>query len=277
MRTGTLIVFAILLVLRGGAAERPDASAILKRVGEVYRRADSFYIRGTMTTQVLSQGTPQQLITSQITLAAAKPDRVRFEFAGPRAAGMLIKNGSRLASNLPPASQLLLAVRGEESGFQGDDALSIGAYVLVHRFQTLSDRLKDAELIKEDVLEADGRRARCYVIRTLLEGSGTDPAEEYWIDTETHVVLRSTVNTLRSANDDGLGLRTTFVSRVARIGEPVADEVFVVAAPRPAARPRRMEVAGEVLPLDRDPEPRPPPAHPPAATVTRKVKKAEVK
>lgn len=220
--------FAVCVLLSAAilrADSPPTPESILQRVADVYQKLESFYIAGTATTQVITHGATQQLVTAQVTLAGVQPDRVRFEVIGPRSRGLLIFNAKTRLSSMDGV-QLLLAVRGDEQGFDGSDALSTAAYTLIHRYRTLPQRAKDLEYAGEDILAADGGRIRCFILRRYLQGSGTEPAEEYWIDAQRFIVLKSIINSLKAANDESTALRTTFVSRAALFNEPLQPTLF---------------------------------------------------
>lgn len=240
---GSWVLGVIALTGALSGADTPlSVSEILGRVAEKYRKAESFQFVVAANTQVLHEGTMQQLISAQITLAAAKPDKLRFELNSARQAVSVIQDGKKMARVPEGRTQWLVAVRGDEAGFDGGEALGTAVYALMQRYQTIDTRLKNAELAREEVLDADGFRTRCYVVRTPLAGSATEYAEEYWIDAQRFLVLKSVVTSLSSAQDERTALRSSIIYKVARVNEPIDAKMFrIVEAPKVRATGTRQD------------------------------------
>jgi outer membrane lipoprotein-sorting protein len=226
-----LDLLALLLCVPAFSADpHLTVSQVLHRLSANYQNTSSFLLEGVSTTHVLSHGSVQQVVTTKILFAGEKPDKVRLEFSSPYSSGLLLRDGKKTVDKTE-GGRLILATRAEESGFQGEDPLSTAAYTMLHRFQSLEERLANAELAGPEMIEADGRRVRCYVLRKFLDGSGTDPAEQYWIDADRFVVVKSVVSTLKNATDESLGWRTTFTASSAIFNEPLSPKLFAIAPP----------------------------------------------
>jgi outer membrane lipoprotein-sorting protein len=114
-------------------------------------------------------------------------------------------------------------------------ALAVG--VLIPKFEGISDNLKEARILREETLEADGAEIDCYVIEAVY-AFGPAAAEErpirrtYWVDKSRFVVLREayTSGTAGPGADTVPRITTTFTA--VKINEPIADDVFVFVPPR---------------------------------------------
>jgi hypothetical protein len=229
------LLVLLLCVPALAAEERLTLEQVLQKLASNYQNANSFYFEGTSTTHVLSHGSVQQVVSTKLMFAGQKPDRIRLEFSSPYSSGLLIRDGKRTVDKTE-GGRLVLAARADETSYQGDDPLSTAAYALLHRFQSMDTRLTGAELVGPEMIEADGRRVRCFVIRKFLDGSGTDPAEQYWVDADRFVVLKSVVSTLKNATDESSGWRTTFITAAAALNQPLDNKLFVIAPPPPVVR-----------------------------------------
>jgi TonB family protein len=289
MRMKNVVAIAFVLVVTAiyGAAQDPnransqttatDAKAILNQVAETYKNLRSYHFEGRYTLEqvIESVGLKDEIKREELFVnAAIKPDRSRIESKNTHISVTSVSDGKAKWVYAPGPNEYTKTEEGPvrlvTSSPVGDSAPMAhlaNATNLLDGYSRVADRLGEAKIIGEETLEIGGRRSDCFVIEAYYFVSSTGIqsntlTRKYWIDKSRNIVLREIRNTeARMQWGRTIRSKMTYTFTVARVGEPIPDNLFTFVPPQGAK-----EVA-ELMPSQRPAAtPRPTAAPRPAVT-----------
>lgn len=223
-----------------GAGGEDAARALLARLGEKYRRLESYLFEGVTRITPATRDAGQH-IDVPFRLAAVKPNRMRTEMMNPMVSMVTVSDGQQTWTYVPQAQQYLKAAYsplagGDSSGVAIGSALAHGTPL--QRYLGAIGDIRNARLVREETLDTGERRVRCQVISAdydLPPGSRlTASTTTVWIDPAAEIALRDSVRLTSAADASGgqpqaVDVVTTF--RVARVNEALPDSLFVFTPP----------------------------------------------
>ena len=257
----------VLVVAGAIALFGADAVELLREVGNNYRNLESFHFE--IDDEGESRGEWQRNWSKSTQLFAfEKPNRVRAEVRRPGHWSVLVSDGRQAWVHRPGANEYE-RWRAPADPFtkaleptRASTALDALRSKLHRELVLITQDLEQAELIREEAIEIGGRSITCWVIGAEYQYASDSPTKEehrvYWVDKARKIVLRErhwTRVVVDPVNRDELESDHTVTYLVAKINEPLPEELFTFAPPadavertRIAPRPRRfVQTAKPVL------------------------------
>jgi outer membrane lipoprotein-sorting protein len=242
----TLIVMAMVFLAMtnlGQSQGQKDAHELLKKVSETYGTLTSYHFEGAMITKTKAAGIETK-IEIPITLSAVKPGKMRYEMKNPMMGMLMIFDGQAFWTYTPAFKKYTRKVIGEFAGENIDPMeLGVGALLTagITAYYRLAERIKEAKIVREELVEVNGKSVDCYVVEVSYELS-TKPtdrepaAKTFWIDKARYIVLRETSAQKIDAPLFGGDMQTTQTTsfRIAKINESPADTLFIFTPPEDA-------------------------------------------
>ena len=242
----------IALIAAGCAAPalaQPDPAAVLANVQKAYAHLPAIHLAATQTQTLAENG---ETVSSELDyeLAEKPPGRFRARMKGTVEA-IAVSDGSTTWKALPGSKQwtkLELAAAAADDDNEEDphdsnpkDLHDNVAYVMLKRFPAIARLAEHPEILKEDTLKVDGRKAPCYVLRLHIRLTQHD----LWIDKDRYLVLRDLESGRRSAN--GRMVNLTIDTRVKKLAldADVPDAVFSFEPDRKWAKVDMLVLPGE--------------------------------
>lgn len=224
-----------LLAAVAAAASGQTAPEILKKAAETYQSLKSYQFEAEVVTESVSESNESRSRSTKI-FAAILPDRRRLESKGGQMSSLRVYDGHTVWEFRLGVNQF---ARQDQATYNPPKMNLLSDPV--DQYQTL-DKAEGAKLLREESIEAAGGARACWVVEVppklraggaMLERSPTT----YWVDKSTNLVLKETVSTKMKMPmmDKPQTSTTTTTYTVARINEPVPDELFHFQPPATAA------------------------------------------
>lgn len=245
---GRAACLGILLFLAAGQALAATARAeeILRRVGKVYSRLESYHLVAERVATLRGANGRVKRHT-RIVLDAAPRGQARLEMSGDGPNVVIVSDGRTAWQYAPRAREyaegpaaVLAAGPGERAeGGRADQLLGSIESRLVARFVGLWHFAGHAALRGKGKVRFQGRKVPCY--RILLRVNGG--REEFWISCASFLVLRERLK------ERGRGRSAPYNAEVFRIREfdaeaSAAPELFKFTPPAGARRVAALALAG---------------------------------
>jgi len=204
------------------ALAQSDPAAILANVQKAYGRLTAIHLSATQSQTVAANG---GAASSEIDyeLAEKPPGRFRARVKGAVEA-LAVSDGSSTWKALPASKQwtkLELAAASDDDSDNEDeedaqDARPMDLHdnverALLTRFVSVARLAERPEILKEDALKIDGRKALCYVLRAHIGPT----QHNLWIDKDRYLVLRDVQSGPQNSN--GRPLTVTIDTRIKKL------------------------------------------------------------
>jgi len=223
---------ALLILATAPAFAQPDPAGILANVQKAYGRLTAIHLAATQSQTFATSG---GFVSSDLDyeLAEKPPGRFRARIKGAVEA-IAVSDGSTTWKALPASKQWmkleLAAAAADDDNEDEEDAQDTRpkdlhdnvARALLTRFPAIVKFAEHPEILKEDTLKIDGRKAPCYVLRLHIGPTQHD----LWIDKDRYLILRD----LQSGpqNSNGRLLTVTIDTKIKKLAvdTDVPDTVF---------------------------------------------------
>ena len=229
------LAFILLMPVRAVGPQTLDAYDLLNLAKQTYQEMRSYYFEGDIIAEIGLPGKAGGTIKHETAFVTAvvNPDKVRGEMVNPRRHIITLSDGNT-------TRQVTMNPQGEyvaqttEALFERSD----------FAYEKITERMKDAQLLRMESIEMDGREVMCNVVRVVYERrpetKGFDPSyRTYWIDRARNVVLKEESDARVISN--GIfdfpfagrikDFRQTTTIRVVRLNKPIQDDLFVFTPP----------------------------------------------
>lgn len=186
------ILIALFAAVCAQAFAQPGPAAVLASVQRAYAQLRAIHAVA-LQTQTLSANGGAVSSQSGYELAEKPPGRFRARLRGAVEA-IAVSDGSTTWKALPTSKQWmkldLAAAAADDEEDQQDsrpkDLHDQVARALLTRFPVIARLAQRPEILKEDTVKIDGRKAPCYVLRVYVGPT----QHELWIDKDRYLVLR---------------------------------------------------------------------------------------
>jgi outer membrane lipoprotein-sorting protein len=266
LRSGGALVIALPLVVWPLFFQRPSveqlsADQILKKVSATYQDAQSYRFVAEKKVEIIveyrsnsadgSRDHPNfnQSTTSEITLSAASPAKVRLTLKDENREILMVTDGQATWTYLPGKKQYMeeqvvaAKVSGQtESNYRSEaDILTEYENLLVKRFGNLSIYSASAKLQKESKMKVGADKVDCYVLKVETQGG----YHELWVDKDRFIVWRSIDSTPTS--QDGYWFRTLvrLDLKEAGMNPKLEDSLFTFTPPENAMKVETLKGIGK--------------------------------
>jgi len=196
-------VLAAAIALAGPvrAADPGPDSGILEQAAAKYESLDRFLFEGLIQVDVRAARGPQSQ-RMPFRIARDGQGRVRDEISSGPAAGMIVSDGREVITYNAMLAQYTRRPGNVDSALAGGWAGGVGA-ALLSRLSAAGRGVREIRRLPDETLPFGAVKRPCVVLDvaygTEEYGAGvTEDPRRYWIDRETHVVLR--VRTLLRAD-----------------------------------------------------------------------------
>jgi len=223
MRPAIILGLSFLVLPAAQAQTKPDLTAVLKKVSEIYKAVTQY--------EFISEGTcsgdqPRTGETFHMLFAFRAPNKYRVQSsAACRKPGepdpddaLRIDDGANLWAYYAKANQYISI---PANLFGDKQAASIGQATL-SRYSGIADVADQVKFVREEALSFGASKADCYVV--LVPKRGNLAAETWWIDKASYHVVRID-------NDE-----SSIVFTTVKLNEPLPDNLFKFTPP-PGAKP----------------------------------------
>ncbi len=225
--------------------DQVSGEELLAKASEAYRSLKSYYFEGVMIFETETEAMQERAkVETLIVMAAVRPGKIRDEFKR----GMLtVSDGqatwvySRKLNQYTKRKAAVLASEGTgelEAGFMS-------------KYGRITEGLKQAKVLREEVVEVEGKAVECYVVEAsyepMAELSNFEASPKlFWIDKKRHIVLKDISSVVMKLPQPGTArhLRQTTEFSIARINEPVADDLFTFNVPEGAKEVDELSLPG---------------------------------
>jgi len=235
----TLLACLLLATPAGSEATAPDLE-VLSRVVETYKGLKRFLLQGVIKVEV--RGAPNAQNWSAPFLAAVDGEgRIHDEVSSGTAAGMIVSDGQETVVYNAQLGQYTRKQGNADSAFARMPQKGIGG-TLIARFALAATGVLDVKRLPNETVVMDDRERDCIVLDVAYQPTAhraqvTEDPRRYWIDAQTHMVLR--VRTRLKADAPQYGGKVeqdeTITFDRALTNPVFADSLWVFQAP-PASR-----------------------------------------
>jgi len=205
----------------------PDAKAILKAVAEAYSNLQTYHFVST-TERVSGErsANPTKSVLNEL-LAGASNGRTRYALSTPVLTMTVVSDGQTSWIYFPQRNEYIQTAALTSPFPTAADLLS--------QFKLIDQLAREPTWLRAETLTVEGRKAECDVIRLapnadepMVPDADADRAwraewttarTTYWIDRESHLILRSA-----SVTDRGSTLETIYT--IARMNQHVSPDLF---------------------------------------------------
>ena len=240
----------MLILLAAPAFAQPNAAAILANVQKAYAQLTAIHAVATQE-QTLSDG--RGAVSSQIDyeLAEKPPGRFRARLKGSVEA-IAVSDGSTTWKALPTSKQWMKlelaaaatdddAAEEDQPNSQPKDLHDNVARALLIRFPVIASLAERPEILKEDTLKIDGRKAVCYVLRLHIGLTQHD----MWIDKDRYLVLRDVQSGPQNSTHGVLTVSIDTKFKKLATNSDVPDTVFAFEPEKKWAQVEMLVLPGE--------------------------------
>jgi peroxiredoxin/outer membrane lipoprotein-sorting protein len=224
-----------LLIAVAAAASGQTGPEILQKAADTYRSLKSYRFEAQEVEELASESSESRTRATLIS-AASPPNLRRLETKGGPTSSLRVYDGQTVWEFRPGPNQFARFNQAAYSASRGGPGDPVDPY------KTLDKDASDAKLMREETIAAAGGQRPCWVVEVpqkfqagagLLERSPTT----YWIDKSTYLVLKqSGFVRFKTPRDDTAKTQTSTVTfSVARINEPIPEELFHFQQPQDAS------------------------------------------
>lgn len=250
-RLATIVIALIAFSVSGFQAlpNQDAAKDLLERVAQTYKSLTTYHFEGTVTSEMRSLGA-QAKIEAPFVIAAIKPDRMRVEIKS-QAMGMesvSIASGRTTWEYLPQHRQYTK----KESRTYDENELYIRMWavalgVRLPQFEHVTERLKEAKILREESVEVSGSSRHCYVIEAEYNSSGPQLGIEssyrtFWVERDRYTVLKEVATDKIKPGALGGATESTYLTTftIAKLNEPLPDALFIFTPPEGAKEVKQL-------------------------------------
>lgn len=217
-------------------AQQPiSGQELLAKASAAYRNLKSYYFEGVMVYEAETEAMQERIkVETPIVMAAVRPGKLRDELKRKR---LTVSDGQ---STWVYSTQLNQYTKRKAAAMAGEGTgeLETG---FMSKYWRMTEGLKQAEVLREEVVELEGKAVECYVVEASYEPAAEssnfeDLPKLFWIDKKRHIVLKDVSGVIIKAPQPGAAryLRQTTMFSIARINEPVPDDLFAFNVPEGA-------------------------------------------
>ncbi len=233
--------FPLLLCLCLPAAAERRAEELLRRVGELYRNAESYHFAARERTAI--RGKDGQKTTGlTVVTARGSEGRSRVELDNRAASGAAVDDGVHLWVYLPAAAQYVKLPSGAPPPAAAGLDFAAAAKRFTDRYAIVGERILEAKIAGSEPQSVNGETVDCLVVDAEYGPPpglrGGKIARRFWIERRSLAVVREHATAVMKTPRAGGSVETIQDIRfdVARAGKPVSPDVFRFTPPR-GARP----------------------------------------
>lgn len=218
---------------------------LLAKAGEAYRNLKSYHFEGVMIYEAETEAMQDRIkVETPIVMAAVRPGKIRDELKR----GMLTVSDGQ--ATWVYSTQLNQYTKRKAATLAGDGtgALETG---FMSKYWRITEGLKQAKVLREEVLEVAGKAVECFVVEAsyepMAESSNFEALPKlFWIDKKRHIVLKDISSVVIKSPQPGAArhLKQTTKFSIARINEPVADDLFTFNVPEGAKEVDELSLPG---------------------------------
>lgn len=244
------------MTLAASAQTEREARAILSKVSDSYRTAQSYHFEADDVIETKGEGL-QMKREAHFVMAVVKPDKFRMEVKGSMMGLdiVVVSSGTTTWEYLPRQKQYTRSegtlttvtskgIDGSEITSDKDTLMRVSAVALgvaIPNYQEIMNIVKDPRLLREEAIELGGSSIDCYVVEAdnafpeFVERANTSP-KTFWIDKTRYVVLRESYTMKMREGPVGGPMETKHTTsfKLVKINEPIPDSLFVFAPPEDA-------------------------------------------
>ena len=242
--------FGVLFVLAAavGAQTPPDPLELAKQAQRFF--GADLLTKNWSTLQLEAEMSVDTTIGSGITNHMAmpfsvwyrKPDHVRVEIKHALFGSLLVADGQDTYTYLARLKQY--TKKAASPGLES--LLSLSG---LPRFD--GNAVKSAKLLREEAVEANGKKIDCYVIEARFDGPSllkmqfSDPVQTMWIDKDRHLLFRQDFTTTITGEQLSGPMQTkgTMIVKSMKFDEPIAESLFTFVPATDARQVERFGVA----------------------------------
>ncbi len=238
---------ACLLLATPVASQAPDADlALLKRVGETYQGLKRYLFEGIIRVEVRAAQNPRSQ-QAPFLVAVDGRGRVRDQITSGPAAGLILATGRETFVYNGQLGQYTRTPGPLDSALAGSPNRGVGGS-LIHRYGAIASGVTAVKRLPGETLDVDGMRRACTVLEvTYVPGTHrariTEDPRVYWIDRETHLVLRQRSLVRAEAPQFGgkLEQEETITFQRARLDPVLPESLWAFRAPEGAREVKAFE------------------------------------
>jgi outer membrane lipoprotein-sorting protein len=215
-----------LLVVLSLEAQHPDAIAILRRVTQKYQKTNSFRFNATLSLHMRANGMRLEMSVSG---ARMRPGKARLDVHHPMMSSRIVADGRHVWKYVTTYGQFTkrAASPGAFSGLDGMADILAGEHVL--------DRLRNATLVRRDVLPVGDDNIECDVIEAEYEPKAgnqfrAEGPKTLWVDKSRSVILKTSQTVKMSSRGPVEMIQTVTVTSL-QIHVRLSESLFVFSPP----------------------------------------------
>lgn len=227
-------------------AQQPiSGEELLAKASEAYRNLKSYHFEGVMVYEAETEAMQERIkVETPIVMAAVRPGRLRDEF---KRKTLTVSDGR---STWVYSARLNQYAKRKAAALAGDGTVELETGFM-SKYWRMTEGLKQAKVLREEVVELEGKAAECYVVEASYEPAAESSNFEalpklFWIDKKRHIVLKDVSGVVIKSPQPGAArhLRQTTMFSIARINEPVADDLFAFNVPEGAREADELNLPG---------------------------------
>ncbi len=238
--------FLVLFLAAALPVQAQTAREVLGKSAAQYRDAQEYHLQGDLKVSMESDG-QERTMDLNLLLAERKPDFINAVIVGPAVQMRIVSDGQNTWMYIPSMNQYMK----QDGPFNADMANS-PVPNLVHEYAGMADSVASASLLPEETVRIAGEDRPAYVVKVEYTDRATIPGPDMstktlWIDKARFVVLRDETSSIVQQGPQGRPVRLDESARfsVMRVGEPVADSLFVFTPPEGATEVAPEEALGD--------------------------------
>ena len=205
---------------------------VLRKVGETYSKLGAHLMEGVIRVEIRNPKPQSQEVTFLV--ASDGRGRLRDEVHSTTIGGMIVSDGRHTYIVNRALKQYLKREGGADSVLARLSTRGLGGSLML-RYGSIASLAASTQRLPDEAVEANGQRRDCIVLDvSFAKGAGgAQGPSTYWIDKQTHLVLRQ--RTIMSADQPQTGGRIeqeeTISFRRAAVNPRLPDSLFVFKAP----------------------------------------------
>jgi len=187
-------LLALLTLIAPAQAQLPDAERkILEQSAETYRRLQSYLLAGVIQVDVKADRGPQSQ-QAPFLVASDGKGRIRDEVRSGPSTGLFVSDGKQTVIYNGTLEQYIRKTGNADSALKQFPNKGVGGMIIA-RYSALTQGASQAKRLPDETLTVNGVSRPCHVLDVTYQAQnpGTPVREDprrYWIDRETHLVIR---------------------------------------------------------------------------------------
>jgi len=211
---------AILFLIAGDlrCQETPDARSVLQKAGTVYRRPAALELEGTKINERHDEYSDSTLRTP-FTLWLTADNQYRMESLNKSGSSLQICDGEKNWNYNPYSKRYSVNPGKSDPIFLFDSRVDL---------RTPASHLKEARILRQEVVETAGVKHSCHVIQASYEhpqktGNVDLGDVTFWVEQDTYLIWKTSVSPVRDFGKSGgkiSGIETTLYTGIRMDADP---------------------------------------------------------